>query len=133
MAITPGDELAIALFQVQDDGLNPQSTTATPTDLAGIWGTRHRALVDQAIANYGLPQPDFAITDVGTKIHAREQDAWRVWSDWEEEIETDWVGHDREAISRLFHDLNPLRPQEPAKRNTHKLSYYLPVQVNRQV
>jgi hydroxymethylpyrimidine pyrophosphatase-like HAD family hydrolase len=31
---------------------------------------RDQALVDAAIADYKLPQPDFAITDVGTRIAA---------------------------------------------------------------
>jgi sucrose-6F-phosphate phosphohydrolase len=99
--------------------------------LAYVTG-RHRALVEQAIANYGLPQPDFAITDVGTKIHAYEQGAWQPWLDWEREIATDWAHHDRAALARLFFDLKPLRLQEVAKQNTHKLSYYLPVQANQE-
>jgi sucrose-6F-phosphate phosphohydrolase len=98
--------------------------------LAYVTG-RHRTLVDRAIANYVLPKPNFAITDVGTKIHAREKDHWRLWPDWEQEIERDWAGYDHAAISRLFSDLRPLRLQELAKQNTHKVSYYLPVQVNR--
>lgn len=98
--------------------------------LAYVTG-RNVSLVDRAIANFVLPKPDFAITDVGTKIHARHQGEWQLWSDWEEEIETDWAGYDRETISALFRDLSDLRRQEPAKQNTHKLSYYLPIKVNR--
>lgn len=30
---------------------------------------RHQELVKQAIKNYHLPEPDFVITDVGTKIY----------------------------------------------------------------
>lgn len=99
--------------------------------LAYVTG-RHRALMEQAIAHYGLPQPDFAITDVGTKIHTRDQGIWKLWPDWEEEIAIDWAGHDHAALSHLFRDLKPLRLQEPSKQNTHKLSYYLPVQADRQ-
>ena len=110
--------------------LRAQLVNRPEVTLAYVTG-RHRSLVEQAIANYGLPQPDFAITDVGTKIHNREQDAWRVWSEWEDEIDTDWAGHDHATISRLFLDLKPLRLQELSKQNTHKLSYYLPVQADR--
>lgn len=99
--------------------------------LAYVTG-RHRALVEQSITSYKLPQPDFVITDVGTKIHAWQAGGWQIWQDWETEIEADWAGHDHAAMSRLFLDLKPLRPQELSKQNTHKLSYYLPVQTDRQ-
>jgi hypothetical protein len=97
--------------------------------LAYVTG-RHLALVKQAIVNYGLPPANFAITDVGSKIYAWEQDSWQVLPDWEKEIAVDWAGYGPDAISRCFHDLTSLRLQEPAKQNTHKLSYYLPVQAD---
>jgi sucrose-6F-phosphate phosphohydrolase len=91
---------------------------------------RHLALVEQAIAGYGIPVPDYAITDVGTKIHARDG-GWRVWRDWEEEIDPDWAGCDHAALRALFADLPHLCPQEDEKQNTHKLSYYLPLDADR--
>lgn len=98
--------------------------------LAYVTG-RHLALVDEAITHYRLPKPDFVISDVGTRIHAREHDGWRLWRDWEDEIESGWAGHDHTHLSLLFRDLKSLRLQEPTKQNAHKLSYYLPVQSNR--
>ena len=83
--------------------------------LAYVTG-RHRKLVERAIANYGLPQPAFAITDVGTKIHAREDGVWHLWPDWEDEIDRDWAGYDHAGISQLFRDLKPLRLQELAEK-----------------
>jgi len=91
---------------------------------------RHLALVEEAIADYGIPVPDFAITDVGTKIRARDG-GWRVWGDWEQEIDRDWAGRDHAALSALFSDLPHLHLQEDEKQNTHKLSYYLPLDADR--
>jgi sucrose-6F-phosphate phosphohydrolase len=91
---------------------------------------RHLALMEEAIAGYGIPMPDFAITDVGTKIYARDG-GWRVWQDWEEEIGPDWAGRDHGALRALFADLPHLRLQEDEKQNTHKLSYYLPLDADR--
>lgn len=94
---------------------------------------RHLRQVEQAIDNYDLPIPDFAITDVGTKIHAKSEDSWELWPDWEQEVAIDWAGHDRAFIAGLLRDLRPLRRQEPARQNTYKISYYLPMQVDRSV
>lgn len=98
--------------------------------LAYVTG-RHRALVDHAIAEYGLPQPAFAITDVGSKIHAWQQGAWQELEEWPEAIGGDWRGLGWRDINRLFDDLDALRLQEEVKQNSHKLSYYLPLQIDR--
>ncbi len=97
--------------------------------LAYVTG-RHRELVEKAVANYNLPQPDYMITDVGTKIYLRQQHAWQAWMDWEEEIAKDWSGLDHMALRDLLHGLPDLRLQEITKQNTHKLSYYVPLHAN---
>jgi sucrose-6F-phosphate phosphohydrolase len=111
-------------------GLFNRLVQSPEVTLAYVTG-RHRALVDRAIASYALPRPDFAITDVGTKIHLRRVDGWQIWQEWEQEIDTDWAGRDRDTLKRLFSGLGALRLQERAKQNTHKLSYYLPVETDR--
>jgi HAD superfamily hydrolase (TIGR01484 family) len=100
----------------------------TGVTLAYVSG-RHLELVEEAIAEYQVPIPDFAITDVGTKIYTRDG-AWHVWTDWEEEIDLDWAGRDHAAMKGFFSDLDHLRLQEEQKQNTHKLSYYLPLDVD---
>lgn len=92
---------------------------------------RDLTLVEDAIHDYALPLPGFAITDVGTKIHARRRNGWEVWQAWEDEIGADWAGHDRATLNRLLTDIEPLRLQEAGKQNTYKLSYYLPVRADR--
>ncbi|MDX1796248.1 MAG: HAD-IIB family hydrolase [Hydrogenovibrio sp.] len=88
---------------------------------------RHQALVQQAIDQYGLPDPDFVITDVGTKIYRVGSGEWLEWSSWEKEIDQDWNGYSHSMLRDLLHEVRGLRLQEESKQNTHKLSYYLPL------
>lgn len=88
---------------------------------------RHQALVEEAIAEWGLPVPDFVIGDVGTTIYRVGADhAWGRLENWERRIGVDWAGRSRADLHALLRDLNALRPQEDRKQNRLKLSYYLP-------
>jgi HAD-superfamily hydrolase, subfamily IIB len=86
---------------------------------------RHKTLVEEAIASYHLPMPDYAITDVGTKIYKITDGHWQNWSDWEDEISGDWNGWDNAGIRRLLAPFSALKAQEEAKQNTYKVSYYV--------
>lgn len=99
--------------------------------LAYVTG-RHRTLVEDAIYNYQLPQPDYAITDVGTRIYQIAQDEWRPWPQWEHEIDSDWGGKSWQQLRDLFRDLPELRLQETSKQSTHKLSFYVPLDADRE-
>jgi len=96
--------------------------------LAYVTG-RHQALVKQAITDYYLPEPAFAITDVGSKIYHIVEKQWLELDSWEKHIDNDWNGNNHQHIQRLLSDVPHLSLQEPGKQNTHKLSYYLPLQV----
>lgn len=87
---------------------------------------RDRVLLQEAIATYELPLPDFAIGDVGTTIYRVSDADWAPWRDWDEEIAPDWAGRDRHYLADLLDDIDGLEPQEAAKQNTFKLSYYAP-------
>ncbi len=99
--------------------------------LAYVTG-RHRALVEDAIYSYSLPQPDYAITDVGTRIYRIERGDWQPWLQWENEIDNDWGEMGRQQMRDLFRDLPELRLQETSKQNTHKLSFYVPLDTDRE-
>lgn len=86
---------------------------------------RHRKLIEQAIKQYELPQPDFAIANVGTTIYKLNQGFWQQWDEWGDEIDTDWKGMSSHELHTLLHDLPELKLQEQEKQNRHKLSYYL--------
>lgn len=117
------------------NGAQPESPEARPrlrrlaarpeATLVYVTG-RHKALLEDAIRDYDLPVPDYAIGDVGTTIYQVQDGAWRPWRAWSDEIAPDWQGHDGEAIAGLLADLDGLRLQEPEKQNDYKLSYYAP-------
>ncbi len=85
---------------------------------------RHQALQQQAIEEYDLPLPDYAIGDVGTTIYDIEDGNWRPWDSWYEEIASDWCGKTGKDLQELFADIELLRLQEAEKQNDFKLSYY---------
>jgi len=91
---------------------------------------RHRALIEQAIAKYGLPQPDFAIADVGSIMYRIDPSGWRQWDEWDAQIEPDWHGLSRDELYRLLSVFPVLRLQEPEKQNRHKLSFYAPLETD---
>jgi len=99
--------------------------------LAYVTG-RHVSLVKQAIKNYALPVPSYAITDVGTKIYQVSKGIWQQMADWEAEIDKDWQGKTHGQLKQILKPINELRLQESSKQNTHKLSYYLPLYLDKE-
>jgi HAD superfamily hydrolase (TIGR01484 family) len=90
---------------------------------------RHRALLQQAIAEFGIPTPHFAIGDVGTTIYEIHGGHWQEWPQWSEEIARDWDSAQHADLAALFADLRELTLQEPEKQNRFKLSYYTPAEL----
>ena len=123
------------------NGAPPESPRARPllhalanrseVTLAYVSG-RHLTLLRDAISEFAIPIPDYAIGDVGTTIYevCGEGD-WRPWHEWSEEIAPDWDGACHADLSQLFCDLDLLRLQETEKQNTFKLSYYTPLNIER--
>ena len=86
---------------------------------------RHRTLVEDAIAGYHLPLPDFVIGDVGTTIYrVMSEHAWRRDESWEQLIAGDWCGLKHGDLADLLSNLPGLTQQETSKQNRFKLSYY---------
>ena len=100
--------------------------------LAYVTG-RHRALIEQAIADYDLPQPDFAIADVGTTLYQIGASGWVRSNEWDAQFFSDWRGLSYEELFRLLSVFPKLQLQEKAKQNRHKLSFYLPLETNTQI
>jgi HAD superfamily hydrolase (TIGR01484 family) len=98
--------------------------------LAYVTG-RHRALVEKAVLSYRIPQPQFVISDVGTRIYDLRRGRWTLLADWVDDIDRDFSGHDRREISGELADLSALRLQEPSRQNPHKISYYVPLHEDR--
>ena len=123
------------------NGAQPESPQARPLlraiarhpELTLVYVSgRHLGLLQQAIADYDIPLPDYAIGDVGSTIYEVKAGQWHPWTDWEDEIAFDWRGVSHDELAELFADIEALKLQEPEKQNTHKLSYYTSVNIERQ-
>ena len=100
--------------------------------LAYVTG-RHQKLIQDAISNYRLPLPDFVIGDVGTTIYqVNSPDLWKRQIEWEGHIARDWAGKTHTDLKNMLNDIHALRLQEASKQNDFKLSFYVPLQANRQ-
>jgi HAD superfamily hydrolase (TIGR01484 family) len=122
------------------NGAQPESPQARPAlrtvashpqlMLAYVSG-RHEQLLREAIQDYAIPQPDYAIGDVGTSIYRVKNDKWEALPDWAHAIAVDWNGAKHRDLRAMFADLDVLSLQETEKQNTFKLSYYTPVAFDR--
>ncbi len=86
---------------------------------------RHLQLVLQAISEYNLPQPEYVITDVGTKIYQRAQRAWNEMFTWQDQIVRDWRGRTHLQLQKALWGISDLSLQEEDRQSNLKLSYYL--------
>jgi sucrose-6F-phosphate phosphohydrolase len=94
---------------------------------------RDRKLIEKAIAHYELPNPDFVIGDVGTTLYKVGPELeWVHERNWEDRISEDWAGKTHTELKQMLQDISTLRLQEPGKQNRHKLSYYVPIQTQRE-
>lgn len=115
------------------NGAQPESPLARPLfrrlakrpeiRLAYVTG-RHPALVETAIAEYGLPRPAFVIADVGASLYDIDTESWHPRQDWRDAIAPDWDGRERAQLAALLRDIADLTLQETAKQGVFKLSYY---------
>jgi len=122
------------------NGSQPESSEARPLfrtlakhpelTLAYVSG-RDKSLLLEAIDDYNLPVPDYAVGDVGTTIYEIRGGEWRPLKEWAEEIAPDWAGRSHDELASLFADIRALTLQEPEKHNTYKLSYYAPTGTDR--
>ena len=91
---------------------------------------RHRTLIEQAIAEYDLPQPDYAIADVGSTIYRVTPHGWQQWEAWDTHIAPDWHELTHDALYALLSVFPMLRLQEQEKQGRHKLSFYVSLEID---
>lgn len=91
---------------------------------------RHLALVEQAIADFDLPRPDFVIADVGSAIYQINSNGWQQWCEWDVRLELDWSDFARNQIYMLLGVFSMLRLQEKEKQGRYKLSFYAPFETD---
>lgn len=86
---------------------------------------RHRTLIEQAIVQFDLPVPDFAIADVGSTLYQVTPAGWHQDEAWCARIAPDWHGLTHTELCRLLADLPALQLQPPQQQSRHKLSYFV--------
>ncbi len=99
-----------------------QLATRQEITLAYVSG-RNEKLLKEAIDEFNLPEPAYAIGDVGTTIY-EPPNKWYPWEDWTDEIAQDWHGKTSDDLQKFLADLDSLELQEQDQQNTFKLSYY---------
>ncbi len=97
--------------------------------LAYVTG-RHRAFIEQAIAEYRLPQPNYVIADVGSTLYRADTNDWRRWREWDTRIAQDWRGFMPGELRELLSGCDALRLQEQERQNRHKISYYVSLETD---
>ncbi|MEA3413349.1 MAG: HAD-IIB family hydrolase [Pseudomonadota bacterium] len=109
------------------------ATVARQSDVRVAYVTgRDRTLVEAAIEHWSLTRPDFVIGDVGTTLYEVSDTGWRISPDWRSMISSDWaeLGHD--ALVDLLDGIEGPRAQEAEKQGEFKLSYYVPLEADRE-
>lgn len=117
------------------NGLQPESPLARPLlhklaaqkwlKLIYVSG-RGIDLLRQAIQEFDIPVPDFAIGDVGTTMYRIIADDWQSEESWQKEIGQSWQAHGCLEAESVLSDCSFLTKQELEKQGRYKLSYYLP-------
>jgi sucrose-6F-phosphate phosphohydrolase len=97
---------------------NPQITLVYVTG-------RDRVLIQEAIAEYKLPIPNFVIADVGSTIYEIKNNQWLRLTDWDEQISVDWQHKTQPDLVSFFVDCDQIKLQEITKQGLQKLSYYV--------
>ena len=92
--------------------------------LAYVTG-RYQVLVQEAIAEYELPVPNFVIADVGSTIYEIKNNQWLRLTDWDNQISVDWQHKTQTDLVNFFADFDHIKLQEISKQGLHKLSYYV--------
>lgn len=93
--------------------------------LAYVTG-RDQARVEQAMAQYALPTPDFVIADVGASLYRVTPTGWERQSAWDAVVADDWAGRSPAAIAEVLSPVPDLYPQETDRQGRWKLSFYAP-------
>ena len=91
---------------------------------------RDLSLVEEAIVEYGLPQPDYIGGDVGTTLYHNEGGCWARIDAYEDELLADWSGRDNQALRTVLAHLPALKLQPEARQNRCKLSYFVDLAVD---
>jgi hypothetical protein len=84
--------------------------------------------VKGAIEDYGLPEPDHVIGDVGTTLYHVVGGRWHMSDTWQKTIEGDWNGYRHADIIELLEKkalpAAGMELQPPEQQGRYKISYF---------
>jgi maltooligosyltrehalose trehalohydrolase len=86
---------------------------------------RHLEIVEHAIRQHALPQPDWIICDVGTSIYRKSPEGWAQETAYREHLDGLITLLPIDQLRRELADVPGLTLQEEAKQGAFKLSYYV--------
>jgi HAD superfamily hydrolase (TIGR01484 family) len=93
---------------------------------------RDKKLILDAIDEFYLPVPDYAIGDVGTTLYRVTDGRWQLSDEWSDEIGEDWRGFGWEKLAAFLEEMDAIRLQEPEKQSQYKLSFYTDQHIDHQ-
>jgi HAD superfamily hydrolase (TIGR01484 family) len=85
---------------------------------------RSERLLRHAIEKFEIPEPAYAVGDVGSTIFSIQEGTWHRLDAWYEQIADDWKGRSRNDLEAMIGQVVGLELQEPDKQGRFKLSYY---------
>lgn len=85
---------------------------------------RHLSLALEGIADAGLQQPDYFITDVGTQVFAKDGGEWKLVEEYANALSQQWSGEERKKLLTIASSFIELELQEHEKQSRYKLSFY---------
>ncbi len=91
--------------------------------LAYVTG-RHRSLAEAGIHEFGLPQPDLLVCDVGTTLYHRTLAGFVADADYAAQMKRAFGGLVGDDVRTAIGSIDGVSLQEPEKQGTFKISYY---------
>jgi hypothetical protein len=85
---------------------------------------RNQQQIEEGIHKYDPPLPEYAVAEVGTKIHRFHEGAFHIDDGYRNFIERNTRNWDRENIQQLVEELPWLSIQEAHNQNEFKVSFY---------
>jgi sucrose-6-phosphatase len=120
----------------QKESLHARSVFRQLAENANIYlayvSGRDMKLILDSIQEFFLPEPDYAIGDVGTTFYRVMSGNWQLSDDWSDEIGKDWKGLNWEQLAEFFEDKDDIWLQETEKQSPYKLSFYTDQHVDQQ-
>jgi len=86
---------------------------------------RDLGLLKQAVEEYDIPVPHYAIGDVGTSLYHVIDGQWQHDQSWDNELGKDWNAASRAEIQSQLAAYSELRLQEAEKQGPYKICYYI--------